>query len=271
MKKTILSVLLLVVLCSIGYALLPAGGGANQAKLTGHGVLLLTYDDRNWDRWVEVLPMFKKYGAHASFYVSGAVAMEKDLKALKKIRQAGHTLGPHTMSHADMVKAFAQMGGPAMYDKEVKPQMEMFKSIGAHPKSLSYPNCIHNKEVDDYLMTRGFTRFRCGHERHVAYDPNHRRAATVWATTDELFFPVSELPTHHAINGAGMGSAYNTDIDDVCAAIRRAADKNEVLCIYSHDISANPNPISTKTEWLEKVLQTAQSVNMAILGMDELD
>ena len=67
-----------------------------------------------------------------------------------------------------------------------------------------------------------------------------------------------------------VGEAYNTHIDDLLACIRRAAARDEVLVVTSHDIAPEAKLIHMKTAWLEAILKTAHDNNVACLGFDEL-
>ena len=40
---------------------------------------------------------------------------------------------------------------------------------------------------------------------------------------------------------------------------------------YSHDIRPDAKTISMKTEWLERILETAHARGMRIIGFDEID
>jgi len=37
------------------------------------GSLLLSFDDRNFVDWENAVPLFEKYGAHATFFISGSI------------------------------------------------------------------------------------------------------------------------------------------------------------------------------------------------------
>ena len=38
-----------------------------------HGIVFFTFDDRNFDGWLQAIPLFEKYNAHATFMVSGEI------------------------------------------------------------------------------------------------------------------------------------------------------------------------------------------------------
>ena len=83
-------------------------------------------------------------------------------------------------------------------------------------------------------------------------------------------FPTRELPRRRVMGGVGVGPYYNTDIEDICRGIRRAAERDEVFVLYSHDICENPNKVSMHTEWLEKILATARECGVDVKGFKEL-
>lgn len=56
------------------------------------GVLLLSFDDRNLADWEKAIALFGKYGAHATFFVTGKIEGDA-VRILKKLRDHGHTIG----------------------------------------------------------------------------------------------------------------------------------------------------------------------------------
>ena len=67
-----------------------------------------------------------------------------------------------------------------------------------------------------------------------------------------------------------LESGFVDDIDEICACVRRAAERKEVLSITSHDIAPDAKQIHMKTAWLEKILATASECGLAVIGFDEL-
>ena len=62
---------------------------------------------------------------------------------------------------------------------------------------------------------------------------------------------------------------YKTDIDDLLTALDRAAERNEVVAFYSHDISPNALGVGMKTAWLERILAHAQSLGMRFATLED--
>ncbi len=259
---------------AIAAALLAAAGcvgGASGRGAHGKGTLCLTFDDANWPRWEVALPLFAKYGAHASFFPNGNLD-DAALASLRKIADAGHTVGPHTKGHADAPPFFEKHGAEKYWELQVKPQMDAFAKVGIHPKSMAYPNNRRTDETDAFLKTKGFRRFRAGYPGVRPYDPKHLKKAELrpLAEVDEVFLPAERVADTAWMRGVGIGESYNTDIADVLAALDRAAKRNETIVFFSHNITPDAKSINMKTEWLERILAHAHSLGMRIAGFDEL-
>lgn len=254
---------------SVGLAAAIVGGCAGlRGTGGGHGVLLLTFDDPNYDRWVEAIPLFEKYGAHASFFPSGHLD-DHALDQLAKLKAAGHTVGVHCEHHRDAPPGCAKLGGDQYVKTEVEPQIAAYAKIGHRPRSMAYPNNARTIETDAVIAERtGIRRFRAGHV--VKHDPKRIYPKVDLVNTDEVFFPADELPNRRVLKGIGIGESYKTDIEEIVACVRRAANRNEALVTYSHDIRPDAKTISMKTAWLERILETAQACGMKVIGFDEI-
>ena len=63
---------------------------------------------------------------------------------------------------------------------------------------------------------------------------------------------------------------YLTKIEEVLAAVRRAAERNEVLTLFSHSIQPGATSIHMPTETLEAILKECQELGVKAVGFDEL-
>ena len=239
----------------------------NMISLLFAGILCLTFDDAHWKNWEKTIPVFEKHGAKATFFPSGDLNAEA-LACLKKLDEAGHTVGCHSRSHRDAPAFFKNVSGTMYVRKEITPQKKALASVGINPEFFAYPNNRRDEDTDAQLAFQ-FKRFRagCGVTRKDYYSPSNKTSITEF---DCAFFPTGELPRHRVMGGVGVGAYYNTDIDDICRGIKRAAERNEVFVLFSHDICANPGKISMSTEWLEKILATARECGVAVKGFREL-
>ena len=100
-----------------------AVGGTARAQ----GVLLLTFDDRHWTKWEVAQPIFAKYNAHVTFFPYGTLDASA-LASLRRLQDAGHTVGIHTAHHKNAALFFAKKGCEAYWSEEVLPQKKALES-----------------------------------------------------------------------------------------------------------------------------------------------
>lgn len=235
------------------------------------GVLLLSFDDRNFEGWLAARPIFEKYHAHATFFVSGPIDDEA-VKVMKTLSDAGHSVGLHGLNHLNADNSIKSIGAEEYYSADITPQTDCAERSHIPFTSFAYPNCRHSEESDALFYSRGFYRVRAGVPGATPYDPTGELQANRRSlpTYDAVFFPSSELAGHRCIDTILIGEAYHTDIDEILACLKRAAEKKEVISITSHDIAPDAKYISMKNEWLEQILACAQSTGLAVIGFDEL-
>ena len=235
------------------------------------GVLVLSFDDRNFNDWVKAMPLFEKYGAHATFFVCGPIDGEA-VRVMKRLSEAGHSVGLHGLRHANADEAIAKKGADLYYKEEIEPQREACRVAYIPIKSFAYPNCRRSDETDALFKRRGFAHIRGGHKGVAPFDPKGEKQEGLKPihTVDRAFFPSSESPVRFRLDTVIAGEAYHTDIEDILKCIRRCAERKETFVLTSHGISPNAKGISMKTEWLERILATARECGVAVLGFDEL-
>ncbi len=235
------------------------------------GVLLLSFDDRNFAGWESARPLFAKYGAHATFFVSGPID-DGSVRILKHLSADGHSIGLHGLNHLNADDAVGELGAERYYAEEVWPQVDCARKAYVPFEAFAYPNCRCNDETDALFREKGFEHVRGGVKGATPYDPDGVKQADrkPLVANDAVFFPASELTKRFRIDTIIVGEAYHTDIDEICACLRRAAERREVLSITSHDIAPDAGHIHMKVEWLETILATASECGLAIIGFDEL-
>ena len=229
-----------------------------------NGVLLLTFDDQNYDNWLAATNLFARYGARATFCPYGSLG-STELAKMLALKKQGHTIGAHTVGH---VNTDGVTDPAAWVAAQVTPQVEAYASVGHTVRTLAYPNNKHTDAIDAYILANApIQRFRAAdianNKQFAAQSSNDL------AHDDACFTPVSEIGSLRVVNAIGCAAYYNTDTNNLVAGIRRAAANNEVLAVFSHDIQANPSNIGMPTAWLETILAEASSLGMRICGMDE--
>ena len=229
-----------------------------------NGVLLLTFDDQNYDNWLAATNLFARYGARATFCPYGSLG-STELAKMLALKKQGHTIGAHTVGH---VNTDGVTDPAAWVAAQVTPQVDAYASVGHTVRTLAYPNNKHTDAIDAYILANTpIQRFRAAdianNKQFAAQSSNDL------AQDDACFTSVSEIGSLRVVNAIGCAEYYNTDTNNLVNGIRRAAANNEVLAVFSHDIQANPSNIGMPTAWLETILAEASSLGMRICGMDE--
>jgi len=236
-----------------------------------NGALIISFDDRNLADWERAIPLFDKYGAHATFFFNGPCDGDA-ARILKKLREHGHSIGLHGLKHQNADAAVAAKGTAAYWAEEIVPQLAGCRAAGIPITSFAYPNCRRTDETDELFSTNGFKHVRGGLKGVTPYDPKGEKQEGLKPvhTVDRAFLPAAELKTRFRLDTAIAGEAYHTDIEDILKCVRRCAERNEAFVLTSHGIHPDAKHIHMKTEWLERILATAKECGVAVLGFDEL-
>ncbi len=216
-----------------------------------HGILCLTFDDRNFDGWVSALPIFEKYHAHATFFVSGDMD-EVAFATIKKLHDAGHSIGLHTLNHTDAPAYFEENGAGMYFETEIKKPLQTLAAHGIAVTSFAYPNNKRTEETDAFLR-KYFRRFRAGLK-----------------SMPEKYVPVAKVAEKTVLGGSGIGEYYDTKEETVLEEITFAAKENALVLYFSHNIEENATFINMPTKLLENCLAAAEALGVKALGFDEL-
>ncbi len=155
--------------CSVFAAVVdPLAGEPGVAR--GKGALVLSFDDRNLADWEKAIPLFDKYGAHATFFCTGKIEGDA-ARVLKKLHDHGHSIGLHGLNHQNADTAVAAKGLFGCWNAEIEPGLAGCRAAGIPITSFAYPNCRRTDETDELFSTNGFKHVRGGLKGVTPYDP----------------------------------------------------------------------------------------------------
>ena len=219
------------------------------------GAVCFTFDDYHGENWLKADPLFKKYDAHASFFVVGEITPEK-AEVMKKLRDAGHTVGLHTLHHRDAIPFIHEQGGDKYLTEEVKPQLDACRKYGLVIRSFAYPNNRHDDDSDRLLFPY-FDHFRAGNG----------------PARETLYYPMKNLPEKCWLGGTGIGSYYKSELPVLKQKLEHAAQSGSLLVFFSHNIGPADQigRVDMPIDWLDELLACAKSLNLRIIGFDELN
>ncbi|MBR2364534.1 MAG: polysaccharide deacetylase family protein [Lentisphaeria bacterium] len=217
------------------------------------GAVAFTFDDYHGPRWLKADAIFKKYNAHATFFIVGGLNREK-LDTMKKLQAAGHSIGLHSLRHKDACTPKTGKLYENYFEKEVKLQYDICKKENIRTVSFAYPNNRRNEESDKEMF-RHFDYLRAG----------------LGKPGKMLFYPLNSLKKKMVLGGKGIGKYYKTDAEEIKCLLDKAAESNSLIVFFSHDIRPGAPGISMPTELLEEFLAHAVKRNMNIIGFNEIE
>ena len=227
-------------------------------RVFADGVLCLTFDDRHFANWCQAIEIFDKYDAHATFFVCGKIDANA-IDAMKKLQNAGHSIGLHSQNHAKAVETYRKLGEFEYLQQEIFSQLDVCNANGIKIRSFAYPNSQRNDQTDKILFRQfDFLRGNCG--KFLPKDGNV-------AQFDEFF--TKKVAMKQFFPGHSLGGDF--DMKVVREAMERAARENAVIVFYAHNITpeiAKSHHISVGQ--LEEILSYAASLKMQVKGLNEL-
>ena len=218
------------------------------------GAVCFTFDDYHAENWLKADPLFKKYGAHVTFFVFGEITGEK-AEVMKKLRNAGHTVGLHSLHHNSAVPFIHEKSESKYIEEEIKPQLDACRKYGIEIHSFAYPFSKRDADSDKMLF------------RYFDYIRGGRNSAE-----NTFYYPLKKLPDKCCFTGTGIGTKYGSNLAVLKEEMTRAAETDSVLVYYSHNIGPADaiGKVDMRIDWLEELLAHAKKMNLRIIGFDEL-
>ena len=236
----------------------PLKNGKLDLSAVKRGVASFTFDDGVYKTWLPQMALFARYGARATFFYSGEITPEK-AESMKVLRGYGHSVGLHTVRHKDAVDV--EMN--AYFEEQLRPQIDAAAACGVTDlRYFAYPNNRHSDETDAFL-SRYFRRFRAG--------AGIKLPKGFWiAEQDNAYIPYADLPGRRVMGGCGIGAYYDSTVENLDAALTRAAEENLLIVFFSHGIYPGAKSVDMPTELLEHLLEKCSELGLLVAGFDEI-
>lgn len=221
------------------------------------GTLCLTFDDRNFAGWEKAIPIFRKYDAHATFFISGRIDKQA-LATMKKLQSAGHSVGLHGLNHLRACDYLKQHGSMSYLKDEIMPQLEVCRRNGIIIRAFAYPNSQNSSETDKELFTV-FDFLRTN-------SANVKKNDVPLAQADGCF--VKKTAPKQLFYGFPAGGRFN--MAEIKTAMKRAAEEKSILVFYAHNIMEEiPKTHHIAFSQLVELLEYARGINLSIKGLNE--
>jgi len=209
------------------------------------GAVSVTFDDGRRSQIEEGVPIFERFGVHATFYVVFANVLPlKD--AWGRAAERGQEIGAHTLTHpcsgnfafsTSLSSPLEDMTLEAMEQEILGSNAQLERLFGVKPVSFSYP-CGHK------FVGRGETL-----QSYVPLVARHYLTGRGW--NDEYF----NAPDRCDLAQLGGVELDGFTFDKVQPQIEEAARTGNWLVLAGHDIGAGSRRQLTRTATLEALCE----------------
>lgn len=203
--------------------------------------LCLSFDDRYVKEWYSLRPLFDKYQAKVTFFITQPDSLtDEEVKMLRELERDGHEIGFHGTMHVYSENYIRENSYEAYYKNEIDTGVDSLRTKGFNPVSFAYPYGSKYWFTDSGLLKR-FTILR-----------------SVSVDIDDAYYNFDNDRSVSAI-GIDQGSGMTRDL--VTTAIKRASEERSALLLYGH---------VPETEFLEFILKTSQEHSLNFYRFDQL-
>jgi peptidoglycan/xylan/chitin deacetylase (PgdA/CDA1 family) len=124
------------------------------------GSLALSFDDHSVASWTALRPLFDRYGARVTFFVSAYLDLTSGERAqLHQLSDDGHDIEYHSTNHLNAVDYVAAHGMNGYIADEILPALDAMRADGFPTTIFAYPFGARSAATDAALA-RYFTRLR---------------------------------------------------------------------------------------------------------------
>ena len=126
-----------------------------RGAVGGQGGLALSFDDTSIDAWTQTRPLFDRYGAKVTFFVSRFPGVPPDgIAQLHALEADGHDIEAHSILHLRAPQYVEENGLQAYLDHEAQPSIDLLGMAGFDIVAYAYPFGARTEELDRALLER---------------------------------------------------------------------------------------------------------------------
>lgn len=221
--------------------------------------VILTFDDKSVGDWVKLIPVFKKYGACATFCVCKFNELSREeIKNLHELQDLGSEIASHSYSHKNALDFSKKFSIQEYIDKEISPSLSAMKEEGFDVTSFAYPYGSRSAEIDKSLL-QIFSVIR-----GTTYSSEGQRMAQ----SDKIYYSTGE--NHRLIFGMGLDFIYGNTMKEIRTALDRAKKNSEIICLYGHDIKDQGKYARSLKEH-EEIIRYAHEIGLTFYRMKDIN
>lgn len=222
--------------------------------------ICLSFDDKSIDEWYELVPLFKKYNATATFFITKPYTLtDNEIQKLKTMEKEGFEIGFHGYHHKSAEHYIRNHSYKEYLQNEIEPGIRFMDSVEINCQSFAYP---YGAEYwfTDYLLQKHFTTVR---------DVSPLNKEKDLTKIDDIYYTFNGKGSLSAI---GIDAKTGLNMKMINKALNRTINNNEVLMLYGHIPTKKPKVkgYHFQVDFLEEILVSAQQKKLVFYTFSEL-
>ncbi|MEQ8925208.1 MAG: polysaccharide deacetylase family protein [Fulvivirga sp.] len=231
--------------------------GCSETKEKNVPGICISFDDRYVEEWYDLRPMFEKYDARVTFFITQFDSLTTtEVNMLQKLQSDGHEIGNHGALHVLSEYYIKDNSYDTYLENEIIANKDALNHYSFDATSFAYP----------YGAKHWFTDFLISsHHSALRSDVpvNKEKDLTLM---DEIYFDFDGSNEFYSV-----GFDYNYELTEtmIANALTRAKLNNEVLCLHGHG-PAEQGDYHFSIETLEFILKEARRLKLEFFTYSEL-
>ncbi|MCF0057751.1 polysaccharide deacetylase family protein [Dyadobacter sp. CY356] len=232
--------------------------------------IAISFDDHFINDWYALRPLFQKYNARVTFFLTCPDTLTSDeIVKIKQLQKDGHEIGFHGTIHGNATEMLKSQGAQKYIETELKPGLENLAKIGIKPTSYAHPGGNHTDQADSILLVNGFKILRdvAQAERKLFGISIYHFAPRIM---NWIYYPFNK---GQIVDALMIDEGTNISEKEIKEAIKKGKDTNTAIMLFGHQpLYEKPKngEYGFSVAFLETILKEAKAQNLRFYTMSEL-
>jgi peptidoglycan-N-acetylglucosamine deacetylase len=238
-------------------------------KVIKQGGIAISFDDRFVKEWYQLRPIFNKYNAKITLYITQPDSLsDEEVKLLHQLQKEGHEIGCHSTNHERAAYYLREHSLKEYMENEIFSALSSMKKHGFSPKTFAHPGGSQTWYSDRELL-KYFTLLR-----DVSMKTRNLWGFQYTQEVDEIDEIYFKHDNTQKVNALWIDTNANLTIEDIKKGLQRAKNEGSVIMLFGH------KPLSEKQQkshqygfdiqFLEQILSESAKLNLKSFTMQQL-
>lgn len=232
--------------------------------------IAISFDDHFINDWYALRPLFQKYNAKVTFFLTCPDTLTPDeIVKIKQLQKDGHEIGFHGTVHGNATEMLKSQGPQKYIETELEPGLRYLARIGIKPTSYAHPGGNHTDQADSILLANGFKILR-----DVAQAEPKLFGISVYHLAPGImrwiYYPFGK---QQIVDALMIDEGTNISENEIKEALKKARDTNTAIMLFGHQpLYEKPKngEYGFSVAFLETILKEAKAQNLKFYTMSEL-